>query len=196
MELDKNQIYIIDNFVGKSEQLDILQSFYNNNKTMTFRDVTYDECFLTINSSKYTKMLTEKQFVIDLDQQKTGFLKILENNFNFTIDKVIRSKINWIFRESSESSQGYYPPHTDSDENHWVLLYYVCDSDGDTLMFEETQEEIPFNKVYDQTLHIKDNIEHKMGRGVLFHGSRYHCGLPPIKSDFRITFNHNFTIKE
>ena len=195
MVLDKNQTYIIDNFVKKDEQYNIMQSFFNTTRKMQFNITTYSSS-LTINSSKYTKTLDEKQFIIQLGQQKTMFLEILENKFNFTIDRVIRSKINWIFREPLESSQGYYPPHVDSNKDHWVLLYYVCDSDGDTLMFEETQNEIPFNKVYDQTLNIKNNIEHKMGRGVLFHGSRYHCGLPPIKNDFRITFNHNFTIKK
>ena len=141
-------------------------------------------------------MLPEKQFIINLESFKTPFLKKLELKFNFTIDKVIRSKINWIFRESNHNKNGYYPPHTDSLEDHWVLLYYICDSDGDTLMFKETQNEIKFHEVSNQTLNIMNSIKHKMGRGVLFHGSRYHCGLPPIESNFRITFNHNFIINQ
>ena len=63
-------------------------------------------------------------------------------------------------------------------------------------MFKETQNEIKFHEVSNQTLNIMNSIKHKMGRGVLFHGSRYHCGLPPIESNFRITFNHNFIINQ
>jgi hypothetical protein len=196
MELDKNQIYIIDNFLNKKEQEEVLTNFYSKPLELVFNDVYYEGCHLSINSPLYTKMLPEKQFIINLGQQKTIFLEKLESKFNFTIDKVLRSKVNWIFREPINNKNGFFPPHIDNQPDHWVLLYYVCNSDGDTLMFEETQEEIPDDEMYDQTLHIKGNIEHKMGRGVLFHGLRYHCGLPPIESDFRITFNHNFTIKQ
>ena len=194
--LDKNRIYVIDNFFDEERQLEILQNFHHTPMELTFSDVDYENCNLKINSPIYTEMLSEKQFIIDLKQEKTIFLEKLESKLDFKIDKIIRSKINWIFREHIDNKNGYYPPHTDNETNHWVLLYYVCNSDGNTLMFEETQNEIPFGQVKDQTLNIMDSIEHKMGRGVLFHGSRYHCGLPPIENDFRITFNHNFIIKE
>ena len=194
--LDKNKVYIINNFFNKTDQLKILKKFYNTPIELSFNNSHYKDCNLSINSSIYTKMLPERQFIINLGQEKTPFLEKLESKFNFKIDKIIRSKVNWIFRESINNKNGYFPPHTDTYENHWVLLYYACDSDGNTLMFEETQNEIPFSEVNDQTLHIMNSIEHKMGRGVLFHGSRYHCGSPPIESDFRITFNYNFTIKK
>ena len=194
--LDKNKVYIIDNFFNKEDQIQILEKFHNKPITLNFKNIYYNDCNLNIDSSIYTKMLSEKQFIIDLGQEKTPFLEKLESKLNIKINTIIRSKINWIFRESIEDKNGYYPPHTDNIEDHWVLLYYVCNSDGDTLIFEETHEDIPFLEVSNQTLHIMDNVEHKMGRGVLFHGSRYHCGLPPLKSDYRITFNHNFTIKE
>ncbi len=196
MTLDKNQIYIIDDFINEKEQEGVLKQFYNNPLELIFKEFSYEDCHLNIDSSLYTKMLPEQQFVINLGQQKTSFLEKLESKFNFTIDKVLRSKINWIFRNSVNNKNGFTPPHTDSPEDHWVLLYYANNSDGDTLMFEETQNEIPFYEVNNQTLHIMGSIEHKIGRGVLFHGSRYHCALPPIESDFRITFNHNFTIKQ
>ena len=196
MILDKNQIYIIDNFVNKEQQEKILKEFYKKNLNLAYYETIYKDCNLSIDSSVYTKMLPEKQFVADLYDKKTSFLEQLELKLKFKIDKVIRSKINWVFRHSINNKNGFNAPHTDVPIDHWVLLYYVNESDGDTLMFKETHKDIPFFEVSDQTLHIMSNIEHKMGRGVLFHGSRYHCALPPIESDFRITFNHNFTIKE
>jgi len=196
MALDKNQIYIIDNFIPVKEQYSFLQNILTSPGNISYHTHQYNECQLQIEDPRYNKLLPENQFIINLFQQKTQFLNILEKNFNFQIQEIIRTKINWIPREHIDSKNGYYPPHTDNPQNHWVLIYYVNTSDGDTLIFEETQKEIPFNKVLNQTLHIKHNIEHKMGRGVLFHGSRYHCGLPPINSPYRILINHNFTIKE
>jgi hypothetical protein len=199
MSLDKSQIYIIDNFVPVTDQKKILQNILTFPENITYVTTNYNKnglvSKLKINDPKYTQELSENQFVINLKQSKTFFLEILEKNFNIQIEKILRTKVNWIIREHINSKNGYYPPHTDSPEDHWVLIYYLNTSDGDTLMFEETQKEIPFDGVSTQTLHVKTNIEHKMGRGILFHGSRYHCGLPPIESPYRILVNHNFTIK-
>jgi hypothetical protein len=196
MTLDKNQIYIIDNFVNKEEQSKVLKKLCSTPLNTIWSNKEYNKCLLKINNPKYSKILPEKQFIINLGGQKTLFLETLENKLNVKIKEVLRSKINWIPREHIDNKTGYYPPHTDNELNHWVLLYYANTSDGDTLIFNETQKEIPFCEVYDQTLNIRYTIEHKQGRGVLFHGSIYHCGLPPIESDYRILFNHNFIIEE
>jgi hypothetical protein len=195
MKLDKSQIYVIDNLIPIKEQYNYLQNILYSPIKASYSDLVYDQCNLKIVNSPYTKILPENQFIINLGQEKTIFLDIIEKKFSFKIKKIIRSKINWITREHISSKNGYYPPHTDSNLDHWVLIYYVNTSDGNTLMFEETQNEIPFYSVSNQTLHIKHSIEHKMGRGVLFHGSRYHGGLPPIESSYRILVNHNFIIE-
>ena len=55
-------------------------------------------------------------------------------------------------------------------EKHLALLYYVNDSDGDTIIYE--------NK---KTLKIKKTIKPKQGRIVIFDGSYWHSGSQPKK---------------
>jgi hypothetical protein len=70
-------------------------------------------------------------------------------------------------------------PHIDLDYPHTVLLYYVKDSDGDTVLYgydslEETQRVTP-----------------KKGRAVIFDGMLYHTALQP-KLDTRCIINFDF----
>mgnify|MGYP000858247374 CR=1 FL=1 len=70
------------------------------------------------------------------------------------------------------------PPHVDRDIDHYVLLYYINDSDGDTILFED-----------DEITEIK-RVTPKKGRIVFFDGSIPHCGSTSgISSRAAINFN-------
>ena len=84
--------------------------------------------------------------------------------------------------------------HTDILQEHLVCLYYVNDSDGDTVLFNETTEDYP---LVDTTCVFDDRkftemkrVQPKKGRVVLFNGKRYHCSSPPQK-DLRCIINFN-----
>jgi hypothetical protein len=68
--------------------------------------------------------------------------------------------------------------HTDMDYPHWVCLYYVCDSDGDTILFDDNQNEIK-------------RITPKKGRIVFFDGSIPHCSSRPT-TKHRSIINFDF----
>jgi hypothetical protein len=189
MGLDKNQIYVIDDFVDKKTQNQLLEDLLKPN-TPFFYSSSPPGIF-SINDPKYIEPIGESQFCHGVKPLKTPFLKILENQFNFKILETLRTKINWVNRELVSSKNKFYPPHTDGPEDHWVFIYYFNTSDGNTLLFKETQN----NPNPKYILNIQDSIEHKMGRGLLFHGYKYHCGLPPIENPYRILINHNFIIK-
>jgi hypothetical protein len=71
-----------------------------------------------------------------------------------------------------------FPPHTDKDFPHWVCLYYVNDSDGDTVFFDDNKKEI-------------ERISPKKGRIAFFDGSIYHAGTPS-ETNSRAVINFNF----
>jgi hypothetical protein len=65
-------------------------------------------------------------------------------------------------------------PHTDLSEKHFVMLYYVKDSDGDTIIYNETEKSDKYT--------IKQKVTPKQGRVVLFDGSLYHTAEQPINN--------------
>ena len=76
-------------------------------------------------------------------------------------------------------------PHIDiiGKVDFLVALYYVCDSDGDTVIYNETKES--------KTYTIKKSITPKQGRMVIFDGSLYHAAEQPINSNTRCIVNYN-----
>jgi hypothetical protein len=193
MELDKNQIYVIDNFLSLKDQKSLLDDivYSGNPKTYSFINTLYNQNFPS-------NILPEKQFV-DIQFTKNYILGVLEKKMNLEVDKVIRIKTNWAFRELESKKDYIYPPHVDVfNTPHWVLLYYVNNSDGDTIFYNETENDFSQKDLISQlpNLTIKHKFTPKQGRAILFWGNRFHCGMPPVTSDFRILINHNFTIKE
>ena len=75
-------------------------------------------------------------------------------------------------------------PHIDLDEGdeHIVVLYYVVDSDGDTIIYNERTESPSYTE--------KQRISPKQGRVVIFEGGQYHTEQQPTKGT-RCIVNYN-----
>ena len=71
------------------------------------------------------------------------------------------------------------PPHNDLKFPHLVCLYYINDSDGDTILFKD-----------DKKTEIQ-RVSPKKGRLVFFDGSIPHCGSTS-KTNVRAVLNFNF----
>lgn len=69
-------------------------------------------------------------------------------------------------------------PHIDFLYPHTVLLYYVNDSSGDTIF-------------YDNNFKVIEKITPKKGRIIIFDGSIYHSSTPPQTNDYRCVINVN-----
>ena len=67
-----------------------------------------------------------------------------------------------------------------------VALYYVCDSDGDTVIYNETKES--------KTYTIKKSVTPKQGRMVIFDGRLFHAAKQPINSNTRCIVNYNLGV--
>ena len=79
-------------------------------------------------------------------------------------------------------------PHIDihGNNNFIVALYYVCDSDGDTVIYNERIE----SKKYT----INKRVTPKQGRMVIFDGGLYHAAEQPINSNTRCIVNYNLGV--
>ena len=73
-------------------------------------------------------------------------------------------------------------PHVDIVGDHFVILYYVCDSDGDTIIYNE--------QVKSDRYTVQKRITPKQGRVVLFDGSYYHTAEQPL-NNIRCVVNYD-----
>ena len=76
-------------------------------------------------------------------------------------------------------------PHIDIHGNNKfvVALYYVCDSDGDTVIYNE--------QIKSEKYTINQRVTPKQGRIVIFDGHLYHTAEQPTKSNTRCIVNYN-----
>lgn len=87
---------------------------------------------------------------------------------------ILRMKSNLLLKTQPTPNT----PHIDFSIQHSVLLYYVNDSSGDTIF-------------YDDNFKIKQTIKPKKGRIVIFDGDIYHSSTPPQTNDYRCVINFN-----
>ena len=89
--------------------------------------------------------------------------------------------------------------HVDRRQNHLVILYYVKDSDGDTIIYENTLQSVMTQRVVseynselpplEETKELQ-RVSPKQGRVVIFDGAFYHTAEQPQK-DVRLIINYN-----
>ena len=85
--------------------------------------------------------------------------------------------------------EGVDSPHIDLYQPHWVFLYYVIDSDGDTIIYDyksKNKDDIPY---FEDVKEIK-RITPKQGRVVVFDGAHWHTADQPRKNK-RCIINFN-----
>ena len=86
-------------------------------------------------------------------------------------------------------------PHTDIPVDHFVMLYYVCDSDGDTIIYNEKCNNLDefddnVNVVKEKVFSIQKKVTPKQGRVVLFNGKLYHTAEQP-NNNIRCVVNYD-----
>jgi hypothetical protein len=90
----------------------------------------------------------------------------------------------------------HHNPHVDFYLPHYNALYYVNDSDGDTVIFNETFDEVSLERSVEYTRDDKfttaRRIPPKKGRMIGFDGRRYHASMHPVQSSHRIAIAFSF----
>ena len=97
---------------------------------------------------------------------------------NIIVKQLLRIRIGLYVNKSSSTT---HQRHVDNPMPHLVGLYYVDDSDGDTVFYKDG--------VSDEELM---RCTPKKGRMVLFDGAIYHASTSPVEKTHRMTVNFNF----
>ena len=74
-----------------------------------------------------------------------------------------------------------------ANRNYLNIIYYLDDSDGDTFIFNECNEDRGQTVPTDLT--IKQRVTPEKNSVLIFDGDQYHASSNPIKSKKRIVIN-------
>ena len=121
-------------------------------------------------------------------------LNIMVEGFGYKVKDILRLKFNCMQPHPDFKEGMYNTPHIDDEEmaQHWILIYYPIDCDGDTYLFNEK-----FDKTKKpERLTIHKQITPKANSCVMFRGDRFHASANPMKSEMRIILNCNFSLLE
>ena len=190
--IGKGEILVIDDFISLEYQEKIKQELLgleNNFPWIYTEDVTgagdYD--------SQHRAALGHQYVEID-DDDKSEITSVYHHLFIPMLSKacqhlkmpeveVLQGRSFLQFPLNLNSSKDD-TPHIDLDEGdeHIVVLYYVIDSDGDTIIYNERTESSSYTE--------KQRVSPKQGRVVIFDGGQYHTAQQ-CKDKIRCIANYN-----
>lgn len=194
-------IKVLDDFLPK-EYVDGLENLFfkpvfQNVTTINwhYNDWTVDKTDFYYNEMKNNKNLkdtfqfTHNFFSNDKIQSPhfEKIIKILEES-KIKYDKIERIKANFTTNLNKFKKNDLIVPHTDTNNDHkgvYVsMVYYVHDTDGDTLFFSDNRKK------------LLKKISPKKGRAVIFFSNQVHSFQNPIKSDKRVVINFVIKLKD
>jgi len=112
-------------------------------------------------------------------------LPYIQKSLNIEIKSINRIKGNLLFNKTDWTKEKYHPPHYDEITDNFIsVIYYVHDSDGDTILFDKSYPE--------ELLNLKEitRFTPKSGAFSVFKSNQYHSSCNPILFDKRTIINY------
>ena len=175
-----DEVFVFDDIINLSYQLqieDILlgERLFNNDDFPWYfiPDITYNDGLANQGRCGFAHYFADEDDGI-ISEFHPLFLKLIHNSckkINLKKIDVIQAR-SFLQLPSNIPHEEVDDPHIDLiDTDHFVMLYYVCDSDGDTIIYNEREKSESYT--------IKKKVRPKRGRVVLFDGKLYHTAEQP-----------------
>jgi hypothetical protein len=112
---------------------------------------------------------------------------------NKSFNRLLRIRLGLYPRIMADAA---HHPHVDFYYPHYNALYYVNDSDGDTVLYNETSEDVPQAMLPDylraNKFTVAKRISPKKGKMIGFEGKQYHASMHPMQATHRIAIAFSF----
>ena len=183
---------VIDNYLTKSYHKEIQERltgnsfpwYYNSNSsfvvdnptdTPIFNEYGFSHPFWE-NDAKNGVMLLDSDY---FSKNFATFIKpfLLQVMDTIGCDMILRCRADMVTWSPEEF---IHPAHIDFPFPNVATVYYVNDTDGDTIIYGQDR------------LEIKERVSPKANRLVIFDGDILHTGSSPTKHKTRILLNSNF----
>jgi len=177
-----------DNFLSNEEVFQIEKEFYRLPSIFSERTLYVSPDKLEKQNEIYSNRFMYCSYDNEENFTHKLALRVLDKfcqKHNIKYDSVKRTRSNTTFlcHETRPSI-----PHIDNYTDHLVLLYYVNNSDGDTVLYKNKYDEDSNNEMI-----VDYRVSPKAGRAILFDGGTYHSFYYPNIHDTRSVININIT---
>ena len=112
------------------------------------------------------------------------------------MQKLERMRFNLTLKNTSIGNK-WHLPHIDSPFPHWNAIYYINSCDGDTVIFNETNDNFVQRDYKTMTDESHFTVKHRVtpvkGKLVIFPGQYYHASSFTQESKYRMVLNMNIT---
>ncbi len=188
-----DNIYVFDDIIEKPYQELIKETLMGGDKpptidtveedfpwyyTSDITDATHDGPFQGRFGFSHQYVNTEEGIISDFHNLFLGLIKNSCKKINVKKVDVLQGR-SFLSTPTNIPKDDVDTPHVDLVAPHFVMLYYVCDSDGDTIIYNEKTK---FGACYpdnEMNFTIKKKVSPKQGRVVLFDGIHYHTAEQP-----------------
>lgn len=194
-----NKTYLIENVIDKDIQNNIEYIMFQTLFPWFYRPNFTERCD-NIFDHKYSHVPGFAHVFSDENDAIGNFLEytipIVEGACNaLDIDqyKILNART---FLQMPSKTTDLTIPHIDiPSKEHVVVLYYVLDSDGDTVLFNKTHNSAARQKK--QSALLEDDILYRSnpikGNALVFNGMNYHSHFLPV-DNMRCVINFNLDI--
>ena len=182
------QIKVFENFLSKSYHEQILEMMSSENfPWYYYKNISIEEGN-NLNEYGFSHMFWAQE-TGQRDSTQTWFLKsaLLQIMDVAECNAIIRSRGDMT---TYTSKNFVHRPHIDYDFPHISSIYYVNESDGDTIFYNQRANNI--NEINNLNLQEYKRVAPKANRLVVFEGDIVHTGSSPINFKKRILINSNF----
>lgn len=191
---------VVDNAISTTFQNQIEEYMHNKQPWWFQSDITFSD--LQINEFLKVGVSLKKRFgwgSMIFDKEKNyGTTNHLVTSVLYNAVDAANVKLNDItlirgFMSSPINNQEIDRPHVDRPGMHLVCIYYVNNSDGDTIIFDKMNDDSDINQYLNPNEQkVLTKISPKKGRCLIFDGRHYHASTPP-SNDVRTVINFNFS---
>ena len=187
-------IEVVDNFLPtvyfeKLNQLITSENFlwsYKNDITNTLNDKS-DVLNYGFNRIMMVNALGERHFDNTFEANFISpLIYSIQDYVNCAV--VYRSRLDLTV---SNGREHIHPPHIDLSFTNISSVFYCNDTDGDTIIYNETRDSFNPDKTHSD-YSVKKRISPKPNRLLIFSGEYVHTGSSPVESKSRILLNSNF----
>lgn len=182
------------------EILEVVDKQYQNEIYKLLTDVDFSWHFLEDTTHEYANdsQNSTPSFVNliyhpnNKESPHAEFFKPLVNSIleksNLKLNELLRIRAGFLLNTKyilPNMPYKYNTPHRDYEQEHYTAVYYVNESDGDTVIFHEIEKSEQYR--------IMHKSRPDKGKALLFNGWHYHASTCPKMCTKRIAITINFT---